>query len=120
MSNDLKFSKLSGKLITGSYQYEVARKYATGIDITFISNHVLLDPAFTENSVTNFRWITDECFSVDISFVKHMRLTRTGQLVDDEVNDRFYFVKYDDTVNGVNDPTWKLASMKEIINDAGA
>jgi len=120
MSNDLKFSKLSGNLITGSYQYEVARKYATGIDITFISNHVLLDPAFTENSVTNFRWITDKCFSVDISFVKHMRLTRTGQLVDDEVNDRFYFVKYDDTVNGVNDPVWKLASMKEIINDAGA
>ena len=34
------------------------------------------------NTVANFTWITGDCFSVDISFVKHMRL-RTGKLVDD-------------------------------------
>ena len=112
MSNDLKFAELSGYLIPGSYQYNVARKYATGIDITFTSSHVLLDPVFTENSVTNFTWITEDSFSVDISFVKHMKLTRTGDLVDDPMNDRFYFVRHQGD--------WKLASMKEILNNAGA
>lgn len=112
MSNDLKFAELSDCLLRGSYQYEVARKYATGIDITFTSSHILLDPVFTENSVSNFTRITEDCFSVDISFVKHMKLTRTGELVDDPMNDRFYFVRSGDE--------WKLASMKEIVNDAGA
>jgi len=112
MSNDLKFAELSDHLLRGSYQYEVARKYATGIDITFTSSHVLLNPTFTENSVTNFTWLTEDCFSVDISFVKHMKLTRTGELVDDPMNDRFYFVRHEGG--------WKLASLKEILNDAGA
>ena len=46
-----------------------------------------------------------------------MRL-RTGAAVDDPMNDRFYFVRYDDTADGVDNPTWKLASMKEILDDA--
>lgn len=119
MSNDLRFRLLSPYLIKGSYQYDVAYKYANSVDITFTSNHSLKDPAFTEVSATNFIQIADNCFSVDIHFVKHMHLTRTGADVDDETNDRFYFVKYDDTDNGKDDPTWKIAGMKEIINNAG-
>lgn len=118
MTDDLPFEQLKADLIIGSYQYNVAHSYATGVDIKFTSKHTLADPAFTENSVTHFTWITDDCFSVDISFVKHMRLYY-GALVDDPMNDRFYFVRIDDTDNGINDPAWKLASMKEIVNDAG-
>ena len=115
LTQDLPFSRIRDYLIPGSYQYEVAWKYATGEDITFTSAHTLLDPAFTGNTVANFTWITGDCFSVDISFVKHMRL-RTGKLVDDPMNDRFYFVRYDDPESGEG-PAWKLASMKEILND---
>ena len=115
LTQDLAFSRIRDYLIPGSYQYEVAWKYATGEDITFTSAHTLLDPAFTGNTVANFTWITGDCFSVDISFVKHMRL-RTGKLVDDPMNDRFYFVRYDDPESGEG-PAWKLASMKEILND---
>ena len=115
LTQDLAFSRIRDYLIPDSYQYEVAWKYATGEDITFTSAHTLLDPAFTGNTVTNFTWITGDCFSVDISFVKHMRL-RTGTLVDDPMNDRFYFVRYDDPESGEG-PAWKLASMKEILND---
>ena len=43
---------------------------------------------------------------MDIHFVKHMLLS-SGLKVDDAMNDRFYFVRYNDQ--------WKLASMKEII-----
>lgn len=119
MSNDLRFKLLSPYLIKGSYQYDVAYKYANGVDITFTSNHSLKNPAFTEVSATNYIQIADNCFSVDIHFVKHMLLTRTGASVDDEVNDRFYFVKYDDTDDGRDNPTWKIAGMKEIVNHAG-
>ena len=114
MTDDLPFEQLKGDLIAGSYQYNVALKYATGVDIKYTSKHTLFDPAFTENSVTNFTWITENCFSVDISFVKHMRLYY-GARVDDPMNDRFYFVRYDDTDNGMDDPAWKLAGMKEIV-----
>lgn len=116
MSNDLPFSQMKQYLIADSYQYKVAVEYATGVDIRFTSSHTLKDPAFTENTVTNFQWITEDCFSVDISFVKHMVL-RTGKKVDDPMNDRFYFVKYDDTEDGLDNPQWKIASMKEIVDN---
>lgn len=117
LSKDESFAKMAQYLIADSYQYEVARKYATGIDITFTSAHTLAEPAFTENTVTNFAWLTDDCFSVDIGFVKHM-LLRSGKKVDDRMNDRFYFVKYDDTDDNTDNPTWKIAGMKEIVNNA--
>ena len=117
MSADLTFQEMSKYLIKDSYQYEVARKYATGVDIKFISEHTLGNPPFTEESVTNFVWITEDCFSVDISFVKNMILT-SGARRKDPMNDTFYFVKYDDTEDGVDNPKWKIVSMKEIVNDA--
>lgn len=117
MSADITFKDISQYLIKDSYQYEMAVKYATGTDIKFISEHSLRTPPFSEEMVTNFVWITDNCFSVDISFVKHMVLT-VGSKVDDPMNDRFYFVKYDDTDDSVDNPTWKIVSMKEIVNHA--
>ena len=116
MSNDKKFAEIKGCMIKDSYQYKKALQYATGIDITFTSPHTLRDPAFTENKVTNFTWIADNCFSVDVSFVKHMLLVN-GKKVDDAMNHRIYFVKYDDSDDGNYNPTWKIASMKEIIED---
>lgn len=116
-SQDLSFYTMATSLIPSSYQYEVATKYANGIDITFTSIHTLLDPPFTEESVKNFVWITDDCFSVDISFVKHMLLS-DGQLVDVPMNDTFYFVKYDDPYNDYDSLTWKFASMKVVVDDA--
>ncbi len=110
MSNDYSFANVSKLLLPNSKQYKVAKEYSTSVDRTFFSGHSLLDPAFTECEVKNFVWITDDCFSVDISFVKHMRLTRTGDLVDDPMNDRFYFVKHNNQ--------WLIAAMKEVnVND---
>ncbi len=117
MSADLEFADMSKHLIKGSYQYNVAKRYAGGVDITFISGHVLDNPAFTEEEVSNFAWITEDCFAVDVSFVKHMRLNR-GKKIEDVMNDRFYFVRIDDTKDGKDNATWKLVSMKENITDA--
>lgn len=114
LTQDRAFSQLSPYLLRGSYQYEVAYKFAHGIDITFTSIHTLLNPAFTEEAVGNFVRITDNCFSVDIQFVKHMHLDN-GMYVDDAMHDRFYFVWYDDTDDGRDNPAWKLAGIKEIL-----
>lgn len=116
MSDDMPFSQFEQYMILDSYQYNVALQYATGVDITFTSSHTLANPAFTDNVVTNFVWLSDNSFSVDISFVKHMIL-KSGKRVDDPMNDRFYFVKYDDTDDEIDNPTWKIASMKEIVNN---
>lgn len=116
MSNDVKFSSISHYFLKDSYQYNMANRYAHSIDITFTSKHILLDPAFTQESVTNFTWITKDCFSVDIGFIKHMQLSN-GTKIDDTMNDRFFFVNYDDTEDGMENPAWKLVSMKENVDN---
>ncbi len=109
MSNDCSFGEISAYMLPDSYQYEVAYKYSTSVDRTFFSGHVLLDPTFTDTSVGNYVQITEDCFSVDISLVKHMRLN-SAQNVDDAMNDRFYFVRS----NG----KWLLAGMQEVTDNA--
>ena len=108
MSNDYTFDALKGYMLPDSYQYEVAQKYSTGVDRTFFSGHALLDPAFTDTEVSNFVWITEDSFSVDIKLVKHMRLN-SGDNVDDEMYDRFYFVQ--------SGGQWLLCGMKEVTEN---
>ena len=110
MSNDVSFEKMAQLMVPDSYQYNVAKSYSTSVDRLFFASHSLLAPAFTDTGVSNFVWITEDSFSVDIRFVKHMRLTNGGKQVDDAMNDRFYFVK--------NDGKWMLAGMKEVADDA--
>lgn len=116
MSNDLNFYNLSKHLITNSYQYNIAWTYNNSIDRTFFSYHTLGNPPFVEESVTNYIRLSDNCFSVDIHFIKHTIVN--GERVDDEMNERCYFVNYDATNDGVNNPAWKLVGMKEIVNNA--
>lgn len=109
MSNDFSFEEMAELMLKGTYQYEVARKYNTSIDKTLFSNHVLLSPAFTDSKVENFAWVTENSFSVDISFSKHMKLA-TGKRVEDHMNDRFYFV--------FSGRKWLLAGLKEVSGNA--
>ncbi len=106
------YGQLSPYLIKGSYLQDVAWKWATGIDITFTSSHTLKDPPFQVETVSNYVVYSDNCFSCDIRLEKKLVL-RTGE-VDDVINSTFYFVKYDSTDNGKDDPKWYLADYREI------
>lgn len=117
MSNDLSFNELTRYLIPGSFQYDVANKYNSSIDKTFMSVHTLLDPPFRDEKVTNFVKVSDYSFSVDISFAKYMLLSGGIEQVD-EMNDRFYFVKYSASGTPDVDGQWKLVGMKEVVNNA--
>ncbi len=105
------FYTMSEYLIEDSKLYDDAKKWANGVDITFTSIHTLGDPPFTEEKVTNYVRLSDNCFRCDISFVKHMNVDRLGQH-DEANNQRFWFVLQD----GYAGPEWKVAYMKEIVD----
>ena len=107
--NNYGFWDLANSLVKDSYLYNVAYKYATGIDITFTSIHTLKNPPFVNETVDNFKWITDDCFSVDIGFDKLMVLG-DGRDLTDTMYSTFYFVKNERTGNA-----WKLILIKEIV-----
>lgn len=109
------YGKIKPYLIQGSYLQDVAWKWATGQDITFTSSHSLKNPPFQVEDISNYVVYSDNCFSCDIRLEKTLVLTRTGEEVKDEMNSTFYFVKYDDTDNGVDDPHWVLADYHEIL-----
>ena len=103
------FYNMSSDLIEGSPLHESARRWVTSIDITFTSIHTLGDPPFSQESVSNFTRLSENSFYVDVILVKDMYVR--GALVPDTMNNRLYFVKYDDTQDGIDNPAWKLADM---------
>lgn len=107
------YYKISPYLIEGSYLQNVAWKWATGIDITFTSTHTLENPPFCKENISNYIVYSEDCFSCDILLEKNMHLS-TGMTVKDTINSTFYFVNYDDTDNGVDDPHWVFVDYKEI------
>jgi len=98
------FYKLSPYLIRDSYMYEMAHGWATQVDITFVSNHRLSNPVFTNESVNNFIIYNDDAFSVEVNLEKNMIVN--GQSRIDKMHDRLYFVYYDGG--------YKLVDMKSI------
>lgn len=112
MTNDLRggLSSISKYLIKGSYLYDVAYKWATGIDHTFTSIHTLYNPPFDKMRYYNFVKYSDECFSCNVYLVKKMRISN-GLDVDDELSKKLFFVKYDGTNDGRDNPKWVVADM---------
>ena len=103
------FYNISKDLIEGSPLYDSARRWVNSIDITFTSLHTLGNPPFSEESAANFTRLSENSFYVDVVLVKDMYVN--GALVPDTMNNRLYFVKYDSTDDGIENPIWKLADM---------
>ena len=99
LTNDLKggtrgFQTLSPYLIKDSYMYNMAHGWATGIDITFVSRHYLLNPVFTDEGIENCTIYSDDAFSCEVKLKKNMKLY-TGVSKIDEMHDDLFFVYYD-------------------------
>lgn len=122
MTNDLQgtqkgFGTMKEYLITDSYLYNVAYKWVTNIDSTFTADHVLDNPPFSDEKVTNYVSYGEHLFSCDISFVKHMDLASRNMKVTDEMNSRFYFMYYDETDDGKDNPRWVILDIQEILSE---
>ncbi len=112
MTNDLSggLNSLSKYLLKDTYLYQVAYKWATGIDRTFTSIHSLYNPPFVNEKVSNYVKYSENCFSCDVYLVKRMRIAN-GLNVDDELSRKIFFVKVDITNDGKDNPVWKVADM---------
>ena len=98
------FNKLSPYLIKGSYMYEMAYAWGHQVDITFVSNHYLKNPIFTNESLKDFIIYGENAFSVLVHLEKN--LVVQGNAKVDKMNDRLYFVYYEGG--------YKLVDMKSI------
>lgn len=98
-------------LIPGSYLDNMANAYASGIDITFVSNHTL--NGFAKETVSNCIQYSETCFSCDVYFEKNMTLTTTGAARTDVFNSRVYFVYITDETAAA--PGWYMVDMQSIL-----
>jgi hypothetical protein len=116
-TNDLDggFNSLRDNLIKDSYMLEVAYSWATSIDRTFVSKHTLNTPTFTNETVNDCAIYNDRAFSCVVHLEKNM--TVAGNKKIDVINDRMYFIYYDDTNDKVNNPYWKLVNTKAITGE---
>ena len=101
-SNDLTGSKhglstIKQYLVPDTYLYQMAVKYANGIDITFASRHDSTE--FVDEEISDYIKYSDDLFSVQIYLNKKMHVTTDSYTGDvyDETKGTFYFYRYDGT-----------------------
>ncbi len=84
------FNIISGYFTKDSVYYKEALGWISNIDSTFTSAH--RDPTFSEKQIRDYIKYNENCFSVRVSLVKSMYLTRTGETVLDPLDLIVYFV----------------------------
>lgn len=101
------YYNISKYLIKGSDIQKFAYKWATGVDITFISRHSLMNPTFTNAEVQDFEIYSENAFSCEVYLEKNMRVL-SKKLVD-KMHERMYFVYDKDS------SSWKLVNMQSVV-----
>jgi len=101
------YYNISKYLIKGSDISKFAYNWATGVDITFISRHTLLNPTFTNERVEKFEIYNENAFSCEVYLEKNMRVL--SNKLTDKMHERMYFVYDEDSLQ------WKLVNMQSIV-----
>lgn len=94
-------------LVPNSYLARMAYEFATSVDITFVSRHVL--SGFTGESVSNYEKLSDRLYACDVYFVKNITLTTMKGTREDIFDSKLYFVYLDETAEHL--AGWYLADM---------
>ena len=105
MQNDLAggkrgFNTLEPNFIKDSEQYNFAYAWATNVDITFVSDHVIMNPAFSDEGVSNVIKYSDDAVSFDGHIKYHIKVK--GKEKPQTFNSTIYLVKYEDAWRVVN------------------
>lgn len=111
------FYNISKYLIEDSDIKKFAYNWATGVDITFVSSHTLLNPTFTNEELSNFEIYNENSFSCEVYLQKNLKLKSGGKKIEDKMNERMYFAHYDDTDDGKENPEWKLVNMQSVTDN---
>lgn len=120
LTNDLQgnlhgFDNIKNYFIKDSELYKYAYQWATNVDITLTSKHILAKDAFTNENLCNFELYNEKAFSCEVELQKNMILINHKK-IEDKMHERFYFAYIDETDDGIENPTWKLVCMKAIVN----
>lgn len=97
-------------LIRDSYYWNIASDYARSVDITYISEHTLSGQPYSNIEISDYISYGENCYSCHIYFEKNMVLTSGARRVN-TIDSTFYFVKYDDSDDEVDNPHWAIADM---------
>ncbi len=98
------FNVISKYLIKDTKMWDRAYDWITGVDIEFVSNHTLKNPAFTNKKISNITVYNENSFSCLVHLEKNMVVKGEDRV--DTMNDLLYFV-YDDG--------WKIVDMKYVL-----
>ena len=112
------YYNISKYLIDGSEIKKFAYSWATGVDITFVSSHTLLNPTFTNEKISNFEIYNENAFSCEVYLQKNLKLKSGGKIIEDKMNERMYFAYYDETDDGKDNPEWKLVNMQSVTDNS--
>ena len=102
-------------LIKDSYYWNMAKDYAYGVDITFISDHVISNPPYSNVVADEYRSYGPNAYSCHIAFEKNMLLAGGSPYVS-KFDSTIYFVYYDDSDDGVDNPHWAIVDMISTTN----
>lgn len=97
-------------LVRDSYYWNIASDYARSVDITYISEHTLSGQPYSDIEISDYISYGENCYSCHIYFEKNMILTSGARRVN-TIDSTFYFVLYDDSDDGVDNPHWAIADM---------
>lgn len=100
-----------GLFIKNSLYWNMAKQWATGVDITFTSAHRFNDPKYSNVVVDNYVEYSDRCYSVHIAFTKNMIFTRRDGTFSNDFDSTVYFVYYDDSDDETDNPKWYIADI---------
>ena len=112
------YYNISEYLIDDSDIEKFAYSWATGVDITFVSSHTLLNPIFTNEKISNFEIYNENAFSCEVYLQKNLKLKSGGKVIEDKMNERMYFAYYDETDDGKDNPEWKLVNMQSVTDNS--
>ena len=111
--NDLKgelhgYYTIEEYLVPDSQMCILAHQYANSQDIGWTSNHVLLDPPFTDETVSNVVKYDDNTASVEVALKMHMLLDRGAERTD-SIHTTLYLIK--------KDGEWKVINTRDVGDD---
>ncbi len=100
-------------LIKGSNYHEQAIIFVNN-DAWMTSAHNTSSNVYSDVGIGDYNRYSEDCFSCHIQFTKTMYLYKQNKYASTDIDSVIYFVNYDDTDDGVVNPTWKMVAMADV------
>lgn len=114
--DNLGVAKMVTYFIKDSFYYQQAYDYLTCDARYTISDHTSADPKFSDITVDEYTVYSDQLYSCHIKFDKNM-YTKGHKFKHITVDSTFYFLYWDDSDDGEDNPEWHIIDMVATTNN---